>query len=91
MNELSVEELTENKVKEVLEYETEVMTEQKARTFAAKVQQAKIGMTFNRDRNQNKRIEQGQILRIITMITTDPKEREKYIKSSMPKLLTEKK
>ena len=38
-----------------------------------------------------KRIEQGQIMRIINMITDNPKEREKYIRNSMPKLLNAKK
>jgi len=88
---MSVDELTEMKVKEVLLYETEVMTEQQNRTFTAKERQAKIGMTFVREKNQNRRIENGQVLRVITMITNDPKMREQYIRKSMPKLLATKK
>jgi len=88
---MSVDELTEMKVKEVLLYETEVMTEQQNRTFTAKEKQAKIGMTFVREKNQNKRIENGQALRVIAMITNDPKIREEYIRKSMPKLLAAKK
>jgi len=88
---MSVNELTEMKVKEVLLYETEVMTEQQNRTFTAKERQAKIGMTFVREKNQNRRIENGQVLRVITMITNDPKMREQYIRKSMPKLLATKK
>jgi len=88
---MSVDELTEMKVKEVLLYETEVMTEQQNRTFMAKERQAKIGMTFVREKNQNKRIENGQALRVIAMITNEPKIREEYIRKSMPKLLAAKK
>ncbi len=56
-------------------------------TFGIKRQQALVAMQFKRDAEQSKRIEQGQIIRVIFGTIDDSKERQDYIKMSMPALL----
>ena len=50
-------------------------------------------MVFLRDREISKRIENGQYIRVIALISNDKDERKKYMEITMPnvKLLTEKK
>jgi len=82
----SIEALTELRVKELLQKDFNEGHFDKERT-EIQIKQAKIGMTYVRDREQSKRIEQGQMLRAITLITQDDKLRAEYIKRSLPKLL----
>jgi len=45
---------------------------------------AKIGMQFEKEMGIGKRAVESTYLRVFNMITTDPKEKAKYIKKSMP-------
>jgi len=84
--ETSISGLTELRVKTFLQKDYNEGHFDKERADI-QLKQAKLGMTYVRDREQSKRIEQGQTLRAITLITKDDKLREEYIKKSMPKLL----
>jgi len=60
--------------------------------FERKIQQAKIGMSFQRDREVSDRIEKGQYIRVVTLISTDRDERKQYMELTMPSIkLLEKK
>ena len=83
----SISGLTELRVKELMQVNLEESGHFDKDRFNARMSQAKLGMTYVRDREQTKRIEQGQTLRAITLITKNDKLREEYIKKSMPKLL----
>lgn len=48
--------------------------------------QAKLGMTFVRDREIMKRVSAGQTIRVINLVSVDSEERMKYIKASMPEM-----
>lgn len=48
--------------------------------------QAKLGMTFVRDREIMKRVSAGQTIRVINLVAIDSEERMKYIKASMPEM-----
>lgn len=48
--------------------------------------QAKLGMTFVRDREIMKRVSAGQTIRVINLVAVDSEERMKYIKASMPEM-----
>jgi len=54
--------------------------------FEVRVKQANVGLSYNRDTAMNERIKQGQMLRIIGMISTDPEVREQYIRDTQPSL-----
>ena len=56
----------------------------RAESFDVRMKQAKVGMTFSRNRNQNDRIKQGQRLRMIGMISRDPEMRKQYIQATKP-------
>lgn len=58
-------------------------------TFRNMLDQAKIGMTYIRDREMMKRIQQGQIIRVVSFISQNQEERAEYIKVSMPNLVPE--
>ena len=47
-------------------------------------EKAKIGMQFEKEMGIGKRAVESTYLRIFNMITTDPKEKAKYIKRAMP-------
>jgi hypothetical protein len=85
-----MEQNVESKVESIVEKVLDMNPEDKefsAEAFAVRVQQAKIGMTYNRDKNQNERIKQGQMIRVIGMIASSPEAREKYIEATQPGLL----
>lgn len=48
---------------------------------------AKIGMQFVRDREINKRINQGASIRVINMVFKDEDSKRKYIRAAMPQLI----
>ena len=50
-------------------------------------QQAKIGMQFEKEMGVGKRAVESTYLRIFNMLTTDPKQKAKYIKNTMPHYL----
>ena len=54
--------------------------------FDKKVQQAKIGMIFLRDREISDRIHNGQYIRVITLISDDKDERKRYMEITMPNI-----
>ena len=56
----------------------------KMASFEVRVKQASVGLAYNRDLTMNERIKQGQMLRIIGMISTDPEVREQYIRDTQP-------
>jgi len=86
----SIESLTDLRLLKFLQFDFSEGHFDKDRIIA-QVQQIKLGLNYKRDVSMAKRIEKGQMLQIINMITTNPKEREKYIRNSMPKLLNAKK
>lgn len=88
--EIKIRQKTEKIVLDVLELNPKLTPDN---IFEKKTQQAKIGMVFLRDREISKRIENGQYIRVIALISNDKDERKKYMEITMPnvKLLTEKK
>ena len=50
-------------------------------------EKAKIGMQFEKEMGVGKRAVESTYLRVFNMVTTDPKEKAKYIKQSMPQYL----
>lgn len=84
-----VKKLTNDKVIEVLEMKVEKVDKD---VFEAKLNQAKLGMVFLRDRELARRIASGHTIRIMTLVYDNPEEMKAYIKATMPevKLLEEK-
>lgn len=54
--------------------------------FGKCLDQAKLGMTFVRDREIMKRVSAGQTIRVINLVAVDSEERKNYIKASMPEM-----
>lgn len=79
-----MKELADKRVKELLEVNPETVDQD---TFQNMLNQAKVGMFYIRDREMMKRIEQGQIIRVVGFVTDDVVERKKYIEITMPKLI----
>lgn len=50
-------------------------------------EKAKIGMQFEKEMGVGKRAVESTYLRVFNMITNDPKEKMKYIKTSMPQYI----
>lgn len=83
-----IDELIDQKVYTILESEPD---ETNLKLFYARLNQAKLGMAYKRDRELMKRVSSGQVIRIIGLIAESPEEKKKYILASMPevKMLTE--
>lgn len=75
--------LTDQRVREMLECKPE-KTEKEI--FYMKLNQAKLGMVYVRDREVMKRISSGHMIRVINLITSNDEEREKYVRASMPEI-----
>jgi hypothetical protein len=76
-----MKDLTDKRVRELLELNpSDVDTD----TFRNMLDQAKIGMVYIRDREMMKRIQQGQIIRVVSFISQDMEERKKYVEITMP-------
>lgn len=75
--------LVDQRMLEMLECKPEKM---KKDIFYMKLSQAKLGMTYIRDREIMKRVNSGQMIRIVNLITSNPEERANYIKASMPEM-----
>jgi len=78
-----IKEKTEKIILDVLNLDVE---KTKSEIFDKKIQQAKIGMTFQRDREISARIESGQYIRVITLIANDKDERKRYMEITMPNI-----
>lgn len=78
-----IQTLTDQCVKDMLNCKPESV---KKEIFYMKLNQAKLGMVYIRDREIMKRINSGQMIRVIQFISSDAKERENYIKASIPEL-----
>lgn len=76
-----IKDLTNRRVKELLEIDATIV---KPEEFDIRLQQAKIGMIYVRDREIMKRVNSGQMIRVITLITQDPATRKDYITAAMP-------
>ena len=79
-----MKDLMEKRVKELLEVEADKIDSE---TFKNQLDQAKLGMIYIRDREMMKRIEQGQMIRVVSFISGDLEERRKYIEISMPQMI----
>ena len=75
--------LTDQRVRELLEANPEKIDSD---TFRNMFDQAKVGMVNIRDREMMKRIEQGQMIRVVSFITHDEIERKRYIEATMPQI-----
>jgi hypothetical protein len=51
---------------------------------------AKLGLGFIREFSASERIENGQKIRVLSMIAENPKELKRYIEISMPKFMPKK-
>lgn len=71
--------------KRVLEFLSMTVNTKNVAQFHAKMDQAKLGLLAIREREVARRIQNGQSLRVISMISTDTEERREYIEVSMPK------
>lgn len=79
-----MKELADKRVKELLEANPADIDSE---IFRNMLDQAKVGMTYIRDREMMKRIEQGQIIRVVSFISQDNVERKRYMEISMPQLM----
>jgi len=78
-----INELTLKRVEEFMEQDTSKVEKEE---FSKCLDQAKLGMTFVRDREIMKRVSAGQTIRVINLVAVDSKERKKYIETSMPEM-----
>lgn len=76
--------LTDNKVRDILKCEPENVDKN---IFYMKLNQAKLGMVYIRDREIMKRVGNGQMIRVINFITSNEDEKASYIKATMPELM----
>ena len=85
-----MEDNIENKVEKIVEEVLDMNPSEKGfnpGVLDYKERQFRVGSTFLRDRDKNKRIKVGQTIRIIGMITADPEIRKEYIRQTQPQLL----
>lgn len=75
--------LMDKKVREILLCEPEDM---KRDIFYMKLDQAKLGMVYTRDREIMKRVNSGQMIRVVNLIATSPVEKKAYLEATMPEL-----
>jgi hypothetical protein len=75
--------LMDQRVKDILMCDPELI---KKDIFYMKLDQAKLGMAYIRDREIMKRISSSQTLRVVNLISSNAVERQKYIKASMSEL-----
>lgn len=75
--------LMDEKVKSILLCEPEKM---KKEIFYMKLNQAKLGMVYTRDRELMKRVNSGQMIRVVNLIATSPIEKKAYLTATMPEL-----
>lgn len=73
--------LMDQRVRDILLCDPENM---KKDIFYMRLDQAKLGMAYIRDREVMKRISAGQTLRVVNLIASNTEERQRYIKASMP-------
>ena len=78
-----IQTLMENRIIEFLECDPKTIDTE---VFNKMMAQSKIGMAYVRDREIMKRVNNGQIIRVINLITSDPRERQRYIMRSMPEI-----
>ena len=78
-----ISELVDQRVHDILEADVEQMDDS---VFMKKLNQAKIGMVYVRDREIMKRVTAGHMIRVINLISTNPEEKEQYIKATMPEI-----
>ena len=76
--------LTDNKVRDILKCKPEDIDKN---IFYMKLNQAKLGMVYIRDREIMKRVGNGQMIRVINFITSNEEEKASYIKATMPELM----
>ena len=82
-DDVKIDALTKSKILELMEEKPQVENE---RVFYMKLKQAQLGMVYKRDREIMKRVSQGQVIRVVNLISANPQEREKYIRASMPEI-----
>ncbi len=85
--EIEIREITDKKVLEFMKLNPDKV---ELDSFRAKLEQAKLGMVFTRDREMMKRISQGQQIRVFNLISTDKAEMQRYIEVSMPEVIPKK-
>jgi len=78
-----IERLTQERVLQFMEADP---SRTDTETFNGIMNQAKIGMIFLRDREMTKRIQQGQVIRVINLVSGDKAEIMDYIQSSLPEI-----
>ena len=78
-----IQKLVDQRVVEMLKCKPEKIEKD---IFYMKLSQTKLGMNYIRDREIMKRVNSGQMIRIVNLIASDPKERAEYIKASMPEI-----
>jgi hypothetical protein len=77
----AISQLTRERVRELLEADVDKI---KPESFMARLNQAKIGMIYTRDREIMKRVNSGQMIRVITLISDNKEVRKDYITATMP-------
>lgn len=82
-NKQDMQKLVDQRVREMLECNVEKM---KKDIFYMKLSQTKLGMGYIHDRDIMKRVNSGQMIRIVNLIASNPEERANYIKASMPEI-----
>jgi len=75
--------IVEDRVRDMLQCNPEDVNKD---IFYMKLSQTKLGMTYIRDREIMKRVNSGQMIRVVNLISTSAEERAKYIKASMPEV-----
>jgi len=84
INKEEIQELGLNAIKNFFNVEPEKLDKEFIKVLHEK---AKIGMQFEKEMGVGKRAVESTYLRVFNMITTDPKEKAKYIKQSMPQYI----
>jgi len=79
----AIRDLTTKRVMDILELEPSQIAGDE---FDIRLRQARLGMSFIKDREIMKRMVSGHNIRIISLIASDKDERKRYIEATMPEM-----
>jgi len=73
-----------NKIKKYFELTDTALEQQKPEVLKQLYNMARLGMTFEREMNVNKRANEMNFIRISNLVNENKEEMKKYIKASLP-------
>jgi len=80
---VEIDNLVNKRVLEILKMKPE---KTKKDIFYMMLDQAKLGMSYKRDREVMKRVSSGHMIQMINVIATDPAEKKAYLEATHPEL-----